>query len=417
MKILWFTNTPSCYKLQEKGYNGGGWISSLERCVCKKEEVELAVSFFLDNEPFKIEQNNVVYYPISAPKQKISVLKQIIGVEIELRERSSWNKYINAFLSVVEDFKPDIIQVFGSEKHFGLIASHTKIPVVLHIQGVLNPYYNALFPPFVSWHSRFWKMAFSPMKLVRTLKNRNDWKSCCYRERELLKRVHYYFGRTDWDRRVINIMSPDSEYFYCGEILRDSFYQTYTRKLPDKLIVVSTISEALYKGMDTILRTAYILKNYCKIDDFEWKVFGNVNKKDNEQITGISADDVNVVLKGVASQENLREAELNCTLYVHPSYIDNSPNSLCEAQMLGCTCIATNIGGIPSLINDGETGILVPANDPYQIAYHISDLFVNPNKNLKIGQNARQMALKRHDKDDITNNLVELYKEISSHIV
>ena len=37
MRILWFTNTPSNYKLQNGGYNGGGWISSLETEIKKNK--------------------------------------------------------------------------------------------------------------------------------------------------------------------------------------------------------------------------------------------------------------------------------------------------------------------------------------------------------------------------------------------
>lgn len=48
---------------------------------------------------------------------------------------------------VIDDFKPDVIEVFGSESFMGLVAKKTKIPVVLHIQGVLTPYFNAYFPP------------------------------------------------------------------------------------------------------------------------------------------------------------------------------------------------------------------------------------------------------------------------------
>jgi len=44
---------------------------------------------------------------------------------------------------------------------------------------------------------------------------------------------------------------------------------------------------------------------------------------------------------------------------VHPSYIDNSPNSICEAQILGLPVVATNVGGVESLIENGKTGLLI----------------------------------------------------------
>ncbi len=56
--------------------------------------------------------------------------------------------YKEKLKQVVDDFMPDIIHVFGSEQQLGLVSSVTEIPVLLHIQGLLNPIYNALLPPF-----------------------------------------------------------------------------------------------------------------------------------------------------------------------------------------------------------------------------------------------------------------------------
>lgn len=63
--------------------------------------------------------------------------------------------------------------------------------------------------------------------------------------------------------------------------------------------------------------------------------------------------------------------------------------------MLGCTVIATNVGGTPSLIKDSENGFLVPANDPYQLAFRILYLANEKEKNKQIGFAAKATARKR----------------------
>ncbi len=65
MKILWFTDTPSLYKKNTKGYNGGGWIESLEQIIAQQKDIELAVSFFHSDDCFKSKQGRSTYYPIS----------------------------------------------------------------------------------------------------------------------------------------------------------------------------------------------------------------------------------------------------------------------------------------------------------------------------------------------------------------
>ena len=297
----------------------------------------------------------------------------------------------------------DVIMVFGSEMPFGLVASLTDIPVILHIQGVLNPCYNAFLPPFVSW-TDFIKSAHGIKDGLQRLVTRKQWLASCEREKEILGRVKNYFGRTDWDYRVCQMMHPGANYFYASEVLRPIFYQSTERDLPNKLTIVTTISSPLYKGYDLVLKTAMMLQT--KGVDFVWKCFGNINPSVVEKQLGMKHKDINVSLCGVASAEQLRDEISKATVYVHTSYIDNSPNSLCEAQILGCTPIATYVGGIPSLIKNGETGYLVPANDPYQLAFLLEDLFLNPEKNLVIGKAAKEVALVRHNPNQIVDKLL-----------
>lgn len=101
---------------------------------------------------------------------------------------------------------------------------------------------------------------------------------------------------------------------------------------------------------------------------------------------------MNVTLLGVLNAEQLKHELLNSTLYFHPSYIDNSPNSVCEAQMLGISCIGTNVGGVSSIIEDGKTGFLVPANDPIQATFLIKQIFDDSTQNLQVGINAQKIA-------------------------
>lgn len=424
MKVLWFTNTSSCYKPIGNGevsskYNGGGWISSAENVIVNKGDVELAVSFFLNNQPAKIKQNSVVYYPIPRPqyniwsrmRRKIMVIGE--GCRCHHVEENTWNYYLEHFQRVVEDFQPDVIHVWGSEEAFGLVWKVTNIPVILHIQGIITPYWNAFLPPFISWNDYFIK-SNNPIKHFLDKMPKKEWCDLVYREQEIYKGLTLVMGRTGWDERVSHILNPYVPYLHVDEILRKEFYESDKRSLPSKLTIVTTISSPLYKGFDLVLKTAKLLKYNLNIN-FDWLCYGNINPKFIEKVIGINHNDVNVKLMGVASSIQLRESELNATLYFHSSYIDNSPNSLCEAQMLGLPVVSTNVGGIPSLVTHGEDGFLAPANDPFQCACYIEKLYKDQNLNTSMGINGHEKAAIRHNEDRIIKQIICSYFSVLSN--
>ena len=99
-------------------------------------------------------------------------------------------------------------------------------------------------------------------------------------------------------------------------------------------------------------------------------------------------------------------------MYVHPSYIDNSPNSVCEAQILGLPVIASEVGGVPSLIEDGVDGILFPSGNAEALVEAICSLAEDAPRRASLGQRARKTALVRHDKETIVKELLQTYAAI-----
>lgn len=411
MRVLWFTNTPSCYEGKGNDYNGGGWISSLEkelRSYCTN--VKLGICFYYDGGE-KTELENVTYYPINRNKKLTSLLKQFFY----RREKASHLYQEEALLSlikVVEDFRPDIIHVFGTENIFGALYAVVDIPIVLHIQGIIAPYLHAFLPPGVSWM----RYIFSN-RLIKSIfaayREKLIWERNSITENRIYKGIQYFMGRTAWDKSVVSLINPQAKYYYCSEILRDVFYlpNKNNRRIPLKPLFVSIISWQIYKGMDLVLKAAALLKEFMGFD-FEWHIYGSDNAYFAEKLTGINASDVNVVSKGVVNATNLKEAMQNSTAYIHTSYIENSSNAICEAQLSGCTCIATCVGGTASLIENGVTGFLVPANDPYRLAYLMKYIAENRVENEKIGNAAYVLAKKRHDKNEISAKVVEIYNDI-----
>ena len=413
MRLLWFeVTTPSRYTGQ--GLVIGGWQDSLERIVRTCEEVELFIAFesMCPQETKCID--GVTYIPIFLEYTK----------EELKRKESTWEvnaqKLIPAMKKIVEEIRPQLIQVFGTEWPFGIIAEFTDIPVVVHIQGAMAPYNNALFPPGYNFLNVIQEIGWKHPKLIRKAwKDHNYDLSRAAIDKRVWKTVPNYMGRTKWDEALSAIMHPGRRYFHVEEALRTQFTSRVLKwNLPTdgKLKLISTGCSNFWKGPDMMLKTAHILTELGI--DFSWKVAGfmpdNVRRM-VEKKEKLTFADNGVEFLGYIQPEELSEHLCNSTLYVHTAYVENSPNSICEAQCIGIPIITTNVGGITTLLNDGELGILVPANDPWQMAYHIISLSNDENRMRNFSEKGKAAALKRHDDKLIKNQLLNVYNTLISN--
>ena len=389
IRILWFSVTPSLFKAYSNSHNGGGWIASLERIVRQVSEIELGIAFNFADENFVHEQNGVKYYPIS-------------------------QGCLETYKKIIDDFKPDLIQIFGSENDFGVICGKTKIPVVIHMQGCLPPYHNALFPvgmnpiDFVTQKGLSWRYRYIGLRSESAFRKQAE------KELQTISNCRYFMGRTDWDCRLIDLFNPSATYFHCEEALRQSFLEgkdVWTGYEDETKRIVSVISRPWYKGCDLILKTANLLSRFTDVD-FEWQVYGIPEMRFYEHKYGIKAEHVHIKVMGTASSDELVKALCHSSCYVHSSYIDNSPNSICEAQILGVPVLATHVGGISSLVKDGESGVLFPANDPYTLASLIKQVSHDRNFAETLSKGARKQALHRHDPERIKQTLIQIYRQI-----
>jgi glycosyltransferase involved in cell wall biosynthesis len=217
---------------------------------------------------------------------------------------------------------------------------------------------------------------------------------------------------------VAAILASQATYFHVDEIMRPPFYVEWDRKQYQNkiLTIVSTLSAVTYKGIDLILKTAKILTQYTSIS-YEWIIVGidpdNKLLRFFEKHLNIFCKDVKITIEGVKTSEALVELLKGASIFVHPSYIDNSPNGVCEAQMMGLPVIACNVGGISSLIENNVNGILVPSNAPFELVTAIKTLAMDSNLSYRLGNQAKLTAMKRHNREKISTDILQIYKILS----
>lgn len=413
MRVLWFTNTPS---LAAAHFNlpviGGGWIQSLETAVTQSGQLELGIAFRFGEEKLQKINSQTTYYAM--PTLRKGRLEGFLA-----RHRGSLDtaEMLAYCMQVIDDFKPDLINVFGTEDAFGLIAGKVPVPVVIHIQGILTVYDRKWTSAGVSHRDVIrqagWKELLKANSLYHFYKR---FRNAAIREQQIYAGCRYFMGRTHWDKRISLVLSPGSVYFHCEESLRKSFYaREWSYADNKKKVLVSTIQSNIYKGLETVLEAAALLKKNNTFP-FIWKIAG-IGADDRliqlfEKKTGLSFSEQHIELCGGVSEEKLIAMEMEADIFVHPSHIDNSPNSVCEAMLLGMPVIATGTGGTGSLLEDGKEGVLIQDGDPWAMAGAVTELIQNPEQAIAMGRLARTRAMSRHDQPAIVNRLLQIYKNI-----
>ena len=99
-------------------------------------------------------------------------------------------------------------------------------------------------------------------------------------------------------------------------------------------------------------------------------------------------------------------------IYNSPSVIENSPNSVGEAMLLGMPIVSSNVGGVSDMLVHNEEGYLYQADAPYLLAYYIAEFFENQERENEFGENARNHAVKTHNKEENIQKLLQIYESI-----
>ena len=411
MKVLWFSITPARYGAYAS--NGGGWIESLQRVVAKTDDIDLGIAFVnpIEPETHKVLLDGVVYYPMFIKRSRFEKWH-------DKYTSNDINKLIiQRCLECIQDFHPDVIHVFGSEWCFGLLKQETTIPLVIHMQGSWPAYFDKDVSLLQDRFYFYLTNLKKPRRLLNYLLNRHLLKERVPMEEEILQINDNYMGRTHWDQAIVKLYSPKCQYYYCSEALRDTFVlgsEQWRKTNREKKIFVSTGLAVNIKGYDAILKTAQLLKAYAPFD-FEWHLLGPQPSamKYFEHQTHIRCMDVGVVACGNQPANIVKKELLNADCYIHLSYIDNSPNAVCEAQYLGMPVIATNVGGVRSLFAENyDMNLLVPSNEPHFTAAQIIQLVTDNEKMTFAAESNFNIARKRHADESILASLLSVYHQL-----
>lgn len=422
MKLLWMCNVPTkrieLMQNMQQGTCVGGWLEGLSESLLADKDIELCYCYpeYKSQKLGHGKKDNFKYYAIPISYYQATVAMQ---------EQCECGKI---YRKILTDEKPDVIHFFGTEflytSYFIKIASEEgyKDRIVTSIQGLVSVYYDHYSAGLPDYIMR--RKTLSEIKgKCSLIGNKKNYLHRGKYEQEALVGSSNIIGRTTWDKACAHFIAPESRYYFCNENLRSVFYDGSQWEYEKCNKYQIAISQAGYpiKGLHKVIEAVALLCN--EFPDIKVKV-GGANIFGGNWIKGNSYGIyIRQLLKkynlqdqfefeGFLSAEKMKRLLLESNVFVCPSSIENSPNSLGEAMLLGVPCVASDVGGIADMLTHNDEGFLYPFDDSYKMAFYIRKTFLEIEDTKRRAECGRKHAAITHDRKKNAETLIEIYHKI-----
>ncbi len=432
MRILWLCNIVLPRIAEHLGMessNKEGWLTGMADRLCA--EMKLNVP---DGRTVKPNEELVfgVCFPVA--KGQKAVQGQVDGLSYfafheDVLDAHHYDAQMEGELGqIVEQFKPDAVHIFGTEYPHTL-AMLRAVPdparVLVGIQGlcfVYADFYMADLPEKVINRFNF-------RDIVRRDTLRIQQKKYVARgafEKEALRLCTHVTGRTAWDEKWTGEINPKRQYHVMGENLRATFYEgEWDVETCEPYRIFMSQGNYPIKGLHYVLPAlAQLKKEFPQIklcvagdvitDHRTWKQklklssYGKylLELLERYELTG------QVEFLGRQNAEQMKEQYLKCHVFLSPSAIENSPNSIGEALMLGVPVVSSDCGGVRSLFTEEQEGLFYPTADTGKLAACLRRIFTEPELAQKFHEKGRKRAREIHDAQKNYETLRQIYRQI-----
>ena len=417
MKILWIVNTlldEISRKLYGKPENGL-WMDALLSDFRGKDGIEIAVATTTKRKNcFEYRSGNISYF--------------VLPDEPPLLYNENKKSNILAWKTLIDDVKPDIIQIWGTEFTHGLCALRVAkdIPSVIYMQGYLRSiakYYTAGIP------DRELKKTVTFRDFVKNdgiLAQQKKYYASAEKEVEMLRRAGRIISENQWCNTNIRAAVPDIKIFDCPLNINPVF-GTHKWEVDnvEPHSIICTAPGYTIKGLHMLLRAVALLKRRypdVKLYIPGWKesyegFIGKLRKNGYslyiEKLTKKLELDENIVWLGRLPQEGLAAEYAKRRVFVMPSAIENHSSSLKEAMMVGTPSVSSYVGGIPEYLTHGESGFLYRFEEYEMLAEYVSELFEDDELAKRFSAAGRERMLRLHGKSATSDVILQIYRDIA----
>ncbi len=440
--VLWICNIMLPVIAKELGLpysNREGWLSGIYARIRKENrDVKITVCFPMSREEIeKLPANRILSCEKEQEKdkerlywRKLRVLENpCYAFEEDLTHPENYDvRMEQQFEEILAEAKPDILHIFGTEFPHTLAAvrayqdpAHTLIGIQ-GLCGEIAKVYRAGLPDSV-WS----QISFRDFLRRDSMKQQqNKFFQRAEHEKQALLLTGHITGRTEFDRAGTAAVNPKAQYHTMNETMRPEFYEgSWAIEHTEPYSIFLGQGDYPLKGMHFLLEAMGKLKDaYPALHLY---VAGNsiISCKTLKEKCKLSAYgkylrvlmrvyelEERVTVLGKLSAAQMKEQFLRASVFVCPSVLENSPNTLGEAMLLGVPVVAARTGGIPSMVEDGVTGLLFHNQDADDLADSIAQIWADPKYAKELSRQERIRAGQVHDGEKNYERLLQIYGEI-----
>ncbi|MBU2461569.1 glycosyltransferase, partial [bacterium] len=115
----------------------------------------------------------------------------------------------------------------------------------------------------------------------------------------------------------------------------------------------------------------------------------------------------------LGEKENVSEILKTSDIFVFSSLFEGLPRAIMEAMVAHLPVVATNVGGVPELVDDGKTGFLVPVSDASAMASKIERLLLDSSLRAMMGEAGLKKIRAEFSMDRIVKEMEEIYTQLA----
>ncbi|MBN2301532.1 MAG: glycosyltransferase family 4 protein [Lentisphaerae bacterium] len=180
--------------------------------------------------------------------------------------------------------------------------------------------------------------------------------------------------------------------------------------IPENAILIVSVARLTHiKGLDVLIK-ALADMNTCQ-EQWQLALVGDGEEK--QQLARLAHNlRLETQIRFTGHLSDITPALAACDIFVLPSRNEGMGRALVEAMAAGLPCVATNVGGIPTIIKNNINGLIVPPDNPNALSKALIRLITLPSLRKQIGNKATESVYPEYDEETMLNQHAELYGSV-----